>query len=1003
MSTIRSFKANLQLCFGVLLALILTAGVLAYRTVDSPGGAAGTAALAILLIALAVTAGVAVFAGRAIGAIAQALDVTVEYSHRIGEGKAPERMTGLFPGEFNTLRDNLNSCADGLSGLAEANAVLQRMAVNDHTVKVGGNYRGIFAEVATATNLALERVKAATLACTNVAKGDYKANLELFKKLGKRSENDVLVPGFIGMMEAVDALVQDAQTLSAAAVKGDLSKRADVSRHQGEYRKVVQGINDTLEAVIAPLSMAVHYVDQLSKGEIPAKITTEARGEFNTLKNSLNSCIDGLGGLVETKQVLQRMAANDHTTKVTGNYQGIFAEVATATNLALDRVKAANLACTNVAKGDYRANLEAFKKIGRRSENDTFIPGFVGMMEAVDALVNDAQSLSAAAVRGDLSKRADVSKHQGEYRKVMQGINDTLEAVIQPLTMASQYVDQISKGEIPARIVKEAQGDFNTLRNSLNSCVDGLGGLVEANAVLQRMAVNDHTVKVAGNYRGIFAEVATATNLALERVKAATLACTNVAKGEYKANLELFKKLGKRSENDTFVPGFIGMMEAVDALVYDAQSLSAAAVKGDLSKRADVSKHQGEYRKVIQGVNDTLEAITGPLNTSAGKLSRIAKGDIPDKITDSYQGDFNTLKANINQCIETLNGAAHVATQIAQGDLTVQAKTLSEEDVLGHALVQMLENLRKTVAEVASAAANVASGSEAMSSSAQQLSQGATEQAASAEESTASMEEMASSIQQNADNARQTDKLASKAADDARLSGDAVVRTVTAMKQVAEKIAIIEEIARKTDLLALNAAVEAARAGEHGKGFAVVASEVRKLAERSQTAAAETSRLSGDGVQIAESAGQLLAKLVPDIQKTAELVREITAASAEQSSGAAQVNKAIQQLDQVIQQNASASEEMASTAEELSSQAEVLQTSIGFFRTGETHRGRITPAKKAVPPRPAAAVRKPPEPRSTTPGLTQMRRSVQGSGASIDLDTNDDSSGVHDRDFTTYD
>jgi methyl-accepting chemotaxis protein len=194
------------------------------------------------------------------------------------------------------------------------------------------------------------------------------------------------------------------------------------------------------------------------------------------------------------------------------------------------------------------------------------------------------------------------------------------------------------------------------------------------------------------------------------------------------------------------------------------------------------------------------------------------------------------------------------------------------------------------------------------------------------------MEEMTSSIQQNADNAQQTNKIAAKAASDTQASGDAVGKTVSAMKEIAEKISIIEEIARKTDLLALNAAVEAARAGEHGKGFAVVASEVRKLAERSQTAAAEISKLSSGGVTLAEGAGQMLIKLVPDIRKTADLVQEISAASTEQNSGTAQINQAIQQLDQVIQQNSAASEEMASTAEELTSQAEQLQSTIAFFK-----------------------------------------------------------------------
>jgi methyl-accepting chemotaxis protein len=196
------------------------------------------------------------------------------------------------------------------------------------------------------------------------------------------------------------------------------------------------------------------------------------------------------------------------------------------------------------------------------------------------------------------------------------------------------------------------------------------------------------------------------------------------------------------------------------------------------------------------------------------------------------------------------------------------------------------------------------------------------------------MEEMVANIRQNAENAQQTEKIALKASDDATESGQAVSMTVSAMKEIAGKISIIEEIARQTNLLALNAAIEAARAGEHGKGFAVVASEVRKLAERSQSAAGEISNLSGSSVQIAEKAGELLTKLVPDIQKTADLVQEISSASAEQNNGAQQINRAIQQMDQVVQQNASAAEEMASTSEELASQSEHLQDIMRFFRVG---------------------------------------------------------------------
>jgi methyl-accepting chemotaxis protein len=303
-----------------------------------------------------------------------------------------------------------------------------------------------------------------------------------------------------------------------------------------------------------------------------------------------------------------------------------------------------------------------------------------------------------------------------------------------------------------------------------------------------------------------------------------------------------------------------------------------------------------------------------------------------------------------------LSEGVTVAGKLAAGDLTmdIEVKQGDETGVLLKAMKDMIEKLRGVVADVRTASDNVASGSEQLSAGAQQMSQGTTEQAASTEEASSSIEEMNATIKQNADNAMQTEKIALKSAADAQESGKAVTDAVLAMRQIAEKISIIEEIARQTNLLALNAAIEAARAGEHGKGFAVVAAEVRKLAERSQTAAGEISQLSGSSVDVAERAGSMLAKLVPDIQKTAELVQEISASSKEQAGGADQINGAIQQLNQVVQQNAGAAEEMASTAEELSSQADQLQSTIAFFKVDGNGGARALagPARKAA--RPAA-------------------------------------------------
>ncbi len=281
-----------------------------------------------------------------------------------------------------------------------------------------------------------------------------------------------------------------------------------------------------------------------------------------------------------------------------------------------------------------------------------------------------------------------------------------------------------------------------------------------------------------------------------------------------------------------------------------------------------------------------------------------------------------------------LSKAVNAARSVAAGDLTKDVAATGRDEVtdLLHAIQAMNGKLREVVGQVINAASNVSAGSQELSASAEQLSQGSTEQASSTEEASASMEEMAANVKQNAENAGQTEAIARQSAKDAEASGVAVGRAVEAMQTIAQKITIVQEIARQTDLLALNAAVEAARAGEHGRGFAVVASEVRKLAERSQAAAAEIGTLSIDTVKAAREAGDMLGRLVPDIKKTAALVEEISAACREQDVGSGQINQAIQQLDKVTQQNASASEQVSATSEELAAQAETLQATIAYFR-----------------------------------------------------------------------
>ncbi len=473
------------------------------------------------------------------------------------------------------------------------------------------------------------------------------------------------------------------------------------------------------------------------------------------------------------------------------------------------------------------------------------------MQAAVQAMIAEVTLLSKAAVEGKLATRADAQRHKGDFQKIVAGVNDTLDAVIGPLNVTADYVDRIAKGDIPPIITAEYKGQYNLIKSNLNACIEATNQ--QANAA-QAISMGDLTAVVK-----------------------------------------------VRSENDVMAKSLINVIKAVNALVADANFLSKATINGELNARIDVSKHQGDNRKVVEGLNAVMLAVNTPVQELREVLGAMENGDLTLSMKKNYEGTWNELKSAVNN---------------------------------------MLSKLSQVVTDVNAGAQALASASEQVSATAQSLSQAASEQAAGVEETSASIEQMTSSIAQNTENAKVTEGMASKAAGDAADGGESVNATVTAMKQIAKKIGIIDDIAAQTNLLALNAAIEAARAGEHGKGFAVVAAEVRKLAERSQVAAQEIGEVASSSVELAEKAGKLLEQMVPIIRKTSDLVQEIAAASSEQSSGVGQINAAVGQLNQTTQQNASSSEELAATSEEMSSQAEQLQQTMSFFKLSGTTQGK---------------------------------------------------------------
>ena len=869
-------------------------------------------------------------------AVINPLNVAAEYVEKISNGNIPPKITDNYNGDFNIIKSNLNQLVSNLNQLSDDMAVMSKQHdAGDIDVKIPeerleGAYR-VMAKGVNDMVFGHIAVKKKAMACiAEFGKGNFDAELEKFP--GKK----VFINENIERLRTnIKSFVHDMAHMSREHDAGDIDIRIPEEKFEGGYRVMAKGVNDMVFGHIAVKKKAMACLAEFSRGNFDAELE-----KFPGKKVFINENIERLRGNI--KSFMHDMAhmskehdAGDIDIRIPEDkFEGGYRVMAKGVNdmvFGHIAVKKKAMAClAEFAAGNFDAPLEKFpgKKV--------FINDNIELLRRNSkALIADANVLSKAAVEGKLATRADASKHQGDFRKIVQGVNDTLDAVIGPLNVSADYVNKISRGNIPERITDTYNGDFNTIKNNLNKCIDAVNKMSGDATMLAKAAVEGKlaTRADATKHEGDFRKIVQGVNETLDAVIGPLNVSADYVDKISRGNIPPKITDSYNGDFNTIKNNLNRCVDAVNSLVADTETLVRASIEGKLSTRADASKHEGDYRRIVDGVNKTLDAVIAPVMEAAGALETLARYDLRARVTGDYQGDHARIK-------DALNGTAKA--------------------------------LQDALSQVADAVEQVSEASQQIAGSSQAVSQGASEQASSLEETSSSLEEMAGMTKQNADNTIQARSLAQTTKEAAEKGGTAMVRMTDAMEKIraasqgtADIIKDINEIAFQTNLLALNAAVEAARAGDAGRGFAVVAEEVRNLALRSKEAAKKTEDLikvavghAENGRVITNEVAGSLTEIVTAAAKVNDIVSEIAVASQEQSRGIEQVNTAVAEMDKVVQTAASNAEESSSAAEELASQSEELSSLVQRFeldRDNRTAARRHAPAaKELVAPRRAA-------------------------------------------------
>jgi methyl-accepting chemotaxis protein len=738
---------------------------------------------------------------------------------------------------------------------------------------------------------------------------------------------------------------------------GKLAVRADAAKHQGDFRKVIEGFNVSLDNVIKPLNVTSEYMDRISKGVIPPKITEDYTGDFNAVKNNLNVVIGWLTDLVTF--------------------------------------------ITKIANGDMTAS------IAKSSDKDQVYDWLLLLKNNINGLVVEAALLAKAAADGKLATRADAAKHQGDYRKIIEGVNQTLDAVIGPLNVSAEYVDRISKGDIPPKIAETYKGDFNEIKNNLNNCIDAVTQLVAETGLLikasaeGRLATRADAAKHQGDYRKIIEGVNEMLDAILLPIGEGNRILAQISNGKIDELIAQAYK-GDHEKMKQAVNNIAGVLQSLQK---ELGRLTDASREGQLSERGKPDQFQGAYAGIVKGVNEMLDAILLPIGEGNRVLGLVRGGNLREKIEIACKGDHEKMKNAINGVHDWLTALIAYVTKIANGDMTAAIAKASDQDQIHEWLVALKNNINALVADAtmlakaaaegklgtradaskhqgdyrkivdginstfeavveplkitAQSASSLASSAEELTSVSHQMAGNAEETATQANVVSAASEQvsrnvatvasggeqMQSSIREIAKNANEAARVAKNAVSVAHTTNQTVAKLGDSSTEIGNVIKVITSIAQQTNLLALNATIEAARAGEAGKGFAVVANEVKELAKQTAKATEEISQkieaIQGDTKASVQAIGEISGiinqindisnSIASAVEEQTVTTNEINRSMAEAAKGVGDITKNITGVAVAAKDTTQGANNSQKAAQELSQMASRLQQVVSRF------------------------------------------------------------------------